>query len=78
LTSKDASSNKKRPVKCFNCGEEHYISNCPEFLKFKKAKEDQDKHATATWDASTFVTYQFNAFGGSQDAQCVAGKSGGC
>jgi hypothetical protein len=32
-------------------------------LQFKKAKEDRDKNATATWDASTFATYQVNAVG---------------
>jgi hypothetical protein len=32
-------------------------------LQFKKAKEDRDKNATATWDASTFVTCQVNAVG---------------
>jgi hypothetical protein len=61
--SDDSLSGKKRPVKCFYCGEEHYISNCPEFLQFKKAKEDRDKNATATWDASTFATYQIIAVG---------------
>jgi hypothetical protein len=61
--SDDSSSGKKRPVKCFNCVEEHYISSCPEFIQFKKAKEDREKNATATWDASTFATYQINAVG---------------
>jgi hypothetical protein len=40
-TSVDSSS-KKCPMRCFNCREEHYISNCPE------AKGDQEKHAAAT------------------------------
>jgi hypothetical protein len=61
--SDDSLSGKKRPVKCFNCGEEHYISNCPEFIQFKKAKEDREKNATAMWDASTFATYQINVVG---------------
>jgi len=32
-------------------------------LQFKKAKEDKENHAAATWDASTFVTYQINVIG---------------
>jgi hypothetical protein len=52
----------RKKVKCFNCGEDHYINNCPEFLEFKKSREE-NRQATATWDASTFVTYQVNAIG---------------
>jgi hypothetical protein len=26
----------KKKIKCFNCGEDHYINNCSEFLQFKK------------------------------------------
>ena len=59
----EESAPKKRNVKCFNCGEEHYINHCPEFLQFKKAKEEESKLAAATWDASTFTTYQVNAIG---------------
>jgi hypothetical protein len=52
---------KKKP-KCFSCGWDHYINNCPEFLEFKKMKEEE-KQAAVTWDATTFVTYQVNAIG---------------
>jgi hypothetical protein len=43
-------------------GGEHYINNCPDFLEFKKMKE-QERQAAATWDVTTFVTYQVNAIG---------------
>jgi hypothetical protein len=52
---------KKKP-KCFSCGGDHYINNCPEFLEFKKMKEEE-KQAVVTWDTTTFATYQVNAIG---------------
>ena len=52
----------KEKVKCFYCGKDHYINNFPEFLQFKKSKEDK-KQAAAMWDVSMFVTYQVNAIG---------------
>jgi hypothetical protein len=54
-------SAKKKP-RCFSCGGEHYVNKCPEFLEFKRIKEEE-KHAATTWDASTFMTHQINAIG---------------
>jgi hypothetical protein len=52
----------KKKLKCLSCGGDHYINNCPDFLEFKKMKEEE-KQAAATWDATTFVIYQVNAIG---------------
>ena len=53
-------SARKKP-KCFSYGGDCYINNCPDFLEFKKMKEDE-KQAASTWDATTFV-YHFIAIG---------------
>jgi hypothetical protein len=34
-TAESEPSSKKR-IKCFNCREDHYINNCPEFMEFKR------------------------------------------
>jgi hypothetical protein len=49
-------------VKCFSCEGDHYINNCPEFSEFKRMKEEEKQEA-ATWDTTTFVTYQVHAIG---------------
>jgi hypothetical protein len=33
----------RKKLKCFSCGGDHYISNYPEYLEFKKMK-DEEKH----------------------------------
>jgi hypothetical protein len=52
----------KKQVKCFNCEGDHYVSNCLELLALKKAKEE-GRTTAATWEGSTFCTYQVNAAG---------------
>lgn len=52
----------KKQVKCFNCEGDHYISNCPELLALKKAKEE-GRIMAAAWEGSTFCTYQVNTVG---------------
>jgi hypothetical protein len=37
----DALATKK--LKCFSCGSDHYINNCPEFLELKKIKEEESR-----------------------------------
>jgi hypothetical protein len=56
---------EKDPVECFACGElGHYANTCPQRKQNKNSQDDSDdKQAHATWDASTFVTYQVNATG---------------
>jgi hypothetical protein len=60
-TDKQDGIAKKKP-KCFSCGGDHYINQCPEFLEIKKIKEEE-KPAAVTWDVMTFVTYLVNAIG---------------
>ena len=52
----------KKQVKCLNCEGDHYVSNCPELLALRKAKEEW-RLTAATWEGSTFCTYQVNALG---------------
>jgi hypothetical protein len=52
---------QKKPLRCINCGGDHYINNCPEFLELRSTKEE--RQANLTSDATTFVTYQINAIG---------------
>jgi hypothetical protein len=49
----------KKPVKCFNCEGDHYVRDCPE-LKRNKANNADTNMAAATFEATTFVTYQVN------------------
>jgi hypothetical protein len=42
----ESEQSPKKKLKCFNCGEDHYINNCPEFMEFKRLKEEE-KQATA-------------------------------
>jgi hypothetical protein len=43
-------------LKCFSCGGDHYINNCPEYLEFKKMREEE-KQAAAMWHVTTFMTW---------------------
>ncbi len=45
-------------MECFTCGElGHYSNKCPN----KQKRNDDERHAHATWDASAFVTYRVHA-----------------
>jgi ribosomal protein L44E len=33
----------KKKLKCFSCGGDHCINNCPKFLEFKKMKEEESR-----------------------------------
>jgi hypothetical protein len=52
----------KKQIKCFNCEGDHYVSNCPELIALKKAKEE-GRITVVTWEGSTFCTYQVNVVG---------------
>jgi hypothetical protein len=51
----------KKPVKCFNFEDDHYIRDCPELKRNKANNADDANMAAATFEATTFVTYQVNA-----------------
>jgi hypothetical protein len=54
----------KKPVKCFKCGADHYINQCPELKKNRENKEDEEERlAAVAYEHSTFATYQVNAVG---------------
>jgi hypothetical protein len=41
--SEQTDGSGKKKIKCFSCGGDHCINNCPEFLKFKKIKEEEKR-----------------------------------
>jgi hypothetical protein len=61
-TNTRAGKKEKKKVKCFHCEGDHYVSQCPELLELQKAKEEGNITA-ATWEGSTFYTYQVNTIG---------------
>jgi hypothetical protein len=50
----------KKPVKCFNCEDNHYIRDCPELKRNKANDADDAIMAAAMFEATTFATYQVN------------------
>jgi hypothetical protein len=62
ISKKERQKRPKKQIKCFNCEGDNYVSNCPELLALRKAKVE-GKLTAATWEGSTFCTYQVNTVG---------------
>ncbi len=55
-------NNRRAQVECFTCGElGHYSNKFP--MKRAGNKDDDNRNAHVTWDASAFITYQVHATG---------------